>query len=137
MNAEPAITKPRPFRVHIPDEQLDRLKRKLEDYELPESDIIEDAGWSYGVSLEWVKSLKKYWLEEFDWRKAEASINRFVFCTLPLNYTRAFFQVGQLQSGYRRRQPAFRASEIIASACYSLAYRTRLAWHIPRVRSDH
>jgi hypothetical protein len=85
MDAEPAITKPRPFRVHIPDEQLDRLKRKLEDYELPESDIIEDAGWSYGVSLEWVKSLKKYWLEKFDWRKAESAINRFVFGLLPLN----------------------------------------------------
>jgi len=71
------VPKPQPFVVHIPDERLDRLRRKLEDYELPENDIIEDAGWSYGVSLEWVKGLKTYWLEEFDWRASEAAINRW------------------------------------------------------------
>jgi pimeloyl-ACP methyl ester carboxylesterase len=71
------IAQPQPFVVHIPDEKLERLRRKLEDYELPETDIIEDAGWSYGVSLEWVKSLKTYWLEEFDWRASEAAINRW------------------------------------------------------------
>jgi len=74
----PTIATAQPFHVHIPDEQLDRLRRKLEDYELPESDIIEDSGWSYGVSLEWAKSLRKFWLEEFDWRKSEAAINRYV-----------------------------------------------------------
>lgn len=75
---ETLVVKPQPFLVHIPDEKLDRLRRKLEDFELPDRDIVEDAGWSYGVSLEWVKGLKKYWLEEFDWRKSEAAINRFV-----------------------------------------------------------
>lgn len=74
----PVVAEPQPFHVHIPDEQLDRLRRKLEDYELPDTDIIEDAGWEYGVSLEWVKGLRKYWLEEFDWRSSEAAINRFV-----------------------------------------------------------
>ena len=76
--AVPTIPKPQPFRVNIPDDQLVRLRRKLEDYELPESDIIEDAGWSYGVSLEWVKGLKKYWLDEYDWKSSETAINRFV-----------------------------------------------------------
>jgi len=64
------------FQVNIPEEELSRLKRKLEDYELPNEDIIPDAGWSYGVSLDWVKSLKKYWLEEYDWRKTEGEINQ-------------------------------------------------------------
>ena len=72
------IPQPIPFQLHIPDEQLARLRRKLEDYELPDEDIIPEAGWSYGVSLEWVKNLKKFWLEEYDWRKAESEINRFV-----------------------------------------------------------
>jgi hypothetical protein len=71
-------TKPQPFVLHIPDEKLERLRRKIEDSELPESDIIEDVGWLYGISLDWAKGLKKYWLEEFDWRASEAAINRFV-----------------------------------------------------------
>ncbi|KAF8527055.1 epoxide hydrolase [Gautieria morchelliformis] len=70
-------SEPTPFQIHVPEERLVRLKRKLEDYELPEKDIVDDAGWSYGVSLEWVKELRKYWLDEYDWRKAEAHMNRW------------------------------------------------------------
>jgi hypothetical protein len=71
--------KPVPFRVHVSDEELARLRRKIEDYELPEEDIIPDAKWEYGVSLDWVRDLKKYWLEEYDWRKTEEEINKCVF----------------------------------------------------------
>jgi hypothetical protein len=77
---------PIPFTVHVTDEDLTRLKRKIEDYHLPDEDIVPDAGWSYGVSLEWVKGLRKYWLEEFDWRKTESEINQYenVFCSVVL-----------------------------------------------------
>ena len=68
---------PVPFRLAIPDSQLQRLRRKIEDYELPEKEIVPNAGWGYGVELDWVKSLKRAWLEEYDWRKVEAEINRY------------------------------------------------------------
>lgn len=73
-------SEPTPFRIHVPEERLARLRRKLEDYELPEKDIVDDAGWAYGASLEWAKGLRKYWLEEYDWRKAEVEMNRSVPC---------------------------------------------------------
>ena len=69
---------PTPYQIHIPESQLARLRRKLEDWELPEEDIVDEAGWSYGVSLEWVRNLRRYWLEEYDWRKAEDDMNRYV-----------------------------------------------------------
>lgn len=92
---------PIPFRIHIPDEQLARLRRKLEDYQLPQKDIVNEAGWAYGVSLDWVKGLKKYWLEEYDWRKAEADINRFVPSSLGCKVL-IELQLEQLQSRNRR-----------------------------------
>lgn len=54
--AVPTIAKPQPFRVNILDGQVVRLMRKLEDCELPESDIIEVAGSYRDVSLEGPKS---------------------------------------------------------------------------------
>lgn len=36
----------REFKIDIPQEKLDRLKRKLEDYIWPTE--LADAGWDYG-----------------------------------------------------------------------------------------
>ncbi|EJD49621.1 hypothetical protein AURDEDRAFT_182766 [Auricularia subglabra TFB-10046 SS5] len=67
---------PAPFNVHISDDELARLRRKLQDCELPATDIVPDAGWNYGVSLEWVKGLRQTWLDDFNWRDVEQELNR-------------------------------------------------------------
>jgi hypothetical protein len=41
----------KPFTIHIPDENLARLRRKLEDTLLPEEDVVLGAGWDYGMDL--------------------------------------------------------------------------------------
>lgn len=33
------------------------------------------SGWDYGSSLAYVRRLTHYWLEDFDWREAEAVLN--------------------------------------------------------------
>jgi pimeloyl-ACP methyl ester carboxylesterase len=70
-----AMTQPTPFRISIPDEQLADLKTRLQRTRWP--DEPADAGWALGTNLAYMKSLTDYWINGYDWRKAEASINAF------------------------------------------------------------
>ncbi|EMD39672.1 hypothetical protein CERSUDRAFT_81053 [Gelatoporia subvermispora B] len=64
-----------PFKVSVPDSDLELLHKKLELATLP--DELEEAHWNYGVPLARVKQLLARWKDGFDWRKAEAEINIF------------------------------------------------------------
>jgi hypothetical protein len=64
------------FRIAIPDSRLQRLHSKLALTDFPselESDIT--APWSRGPPASSIKQLAEYWLSNFDWRKAEKSLN--------------------------------------------------------------
>ena len=62
----------------ISDDELARLRRKLEDHHLPEREVVPNscASWDYGVSLDWVKAHRDVWLNDFDWRDVERELNR-------------------------------------------------------------
>ena len=62
------------FRLSVPDADLELLREKLQITRFP--DEIEDAKWDYGVPLADVKRLAARWANGFDWRKAEAEINK-------------------------------------------------------------
>ncbi|KAI0071765.1 alpha/beta-hydrolase [Panus rudis PR-1116 ss-1] len=62
-----------PFKVSIPDSELDFLRKKLELTRFP--DELDEAGWDYGVPLTDVKRLVARWKDGFDWRANEAAIN--------------------------------------------------------------
>jgi pimeloyl-ACP methyl ester carboxylesterase len=70
--SDPAIT---PFRIAIPDAELDDLRRRLDAVRWP--DELPDAGWAYGVPLGYLKDLVRYWRDTYDWRAAEARLNRW------------------------------------------------------------
>jgi pimeloyl-ACP methyl ester carboxylesterase len=63
-----------PFRVDIPQADLDDLRRRLADTRWPE--LIED-GWERGVPTAYLKELADYWRTTYDWRAAEAELNRY------------------------------------------------------------
>ncbi|MEE8144238.1 MAG: epoxide hydrolase N-terminal domain-containing protein, partial [Kiloniellales bacterium] len=63
------------FHIDIPDETLDRIRARVAGY--PWHEMPDDGGWEYGTNLDYMKELCAYWVEEFDWRKQEAAINRF------------------------------------------------------------
>src|SRR5262249_24175965 len=64
-----------PFRIDIPQDQLDDLQRRLAHTRWP--DELPAVGWSRGVPLTYLKELAEYWRISFDWRAAEARLNRF------------------------------------------------------------
>ena len=65
----------RPFRIDVPEAELDDLRRRLRQTRWPEPEPVPD--WSQGTPLGYTRDLCQYWLEHYDWRAAEARLNRF------------------------------------------------------------
>ena len=59
----------------IPQAVLDDLEERLLRTRWPNE--IPGTGWSRGADLTYMKELVAYWLDEYDWRKEEAILNRF------------------------------------------------------------
>jgi pimeloyl-ACP methyl ester carboxylesterase len=65
--------KVRPFRVHVSDEALADLRRRIAATRWPSRELVTDA--SQGVQLATMRALARYWQTDYDWRKAEARLN--------------------------------------------------------------
>jgi pimeloyl-ACP methyl ester carboxylesterase len=63
----------RPFRVDIPQEALDDLRRRIAATRWPTKELVADR--SQGVQLATMQELARYWATDYDWRKAEAKLN--------------------------------------------------------------
>ena len=63
----------RPFRVNVPDSDLNELRRRIGATRWPERETVPDG--SQGVQLETIRKLARYWLTDYDWRKCEAKLN--------------------------------------------------------------
>jgi pimeloyl-ACP methyl ester carboxylesterase len=63
----------RPFHVHVSDERLTDLRRRVQMTQWPEKETVTDA--SQGVQLATMRALARYWATEYDWRKVEARLN--------------------------------------------------------------
>lgn len=63
----------RPFRVDVPQADLDDLKHRLRRTRLPERETVDDS--SQGVRLQVVSDLLEYWRDRHDWRGVEARLN--------------------------------------------------------------
>ncbi|MFQ5699048.1 MAG: epoxide hydrolase family protein [Myxococcota bacterium] len=64
-----------PFRIQVPDAVLDDLRERLARTRFP--DQVNDASWSYGTDLDYLRELVEYWRTRFDWRKQEEALNAF------------------------------------------------------------
>ncbi|MFP5265054.1 MAG: epoxide hydrolase family protein [Blastocatellia bacterium] len=63
----------RPFRVNVPQEALDDLRRRIAATRWPDKETVADQ--SQGVQLARLQELVRYWGSGYDWRKAEARLN--------------------------------------------------------------
>jgi epoxide hydrolase len=73
--AERSDTTIQPFRIDIPEADLDDLRDRLTRTRLP--DELPGVGWGYGVARDYVKEMVEYWRTSYDWRKQEARLNEF------------------------------------------------------------
>jgi len=65
----------KPFKINIPDKTLEEIYNKVKNY--PWHEMPNEGGWKYGSNLDYMKEISSYWVEDFDWRKHEAKINKF------------------------------------------------------------
>ncbi|RZQ65961.1 epoxide hydrolase family protein [Amycolatopsis suaedae] len=68
---------PEPFRPQADPAELDDLRARLRATRWP--DAPEDAGWSLGTDLDYLRELCAYWADEFDWTAREAALTRSSF----------------------------------------------------------
>ena len=66
-------TEIRPFRIDIPQTDLDDLHDRLARTRWP--DELPGVGWDRGVPLDYLKELAEHWRTSYDWREWEARLN--------------------------------------------------------------
>ena len=89
MDADTAI---RPFRIDIPQADLDDLRDRLARTRWPEQ--LPDDEWVRGVPVAYLQGLADYWRDGYDWRAQEARLNAFPqFTTVIDGQTIHFFHV--------------------------------------------
>jgi epoxide hydrolase len=64
-----------PFLIEVPEADVDDLHRRLAQTRWPEPETVDD--WSQGTPLGYARDLCEYWLDGYDWRACEASLNAF------------------------------------------------------------
>jgi pimeloyl-ACP methyl ester carboxylesterase len=63
----------RPFEVHVPDQDLADLQRRIAATRWPSKELVADR--SQGVQLATIQELARYWTTDYDWRTCEARLN--------------------------------------------------------------
>ena len=63
----------RPFRVEVPEAELEDMRRRIQATRWPEKENVADT--SQGVPLAPLQDLARYWATDYDWRKCEAKLN--------------------------------------------------------------
>lgn len=53
------------------------LKRRLQSARIGHEQLEDVQDFEYGINVGTLQEWKKYWLEEYDWRKSEAILNSF------------------------------------------------------------
>ncbi|QTE24269.1 epoxide hydrolase family protein [Polaribacter cellanae] len=64
-----------PFKIQISDKVLNDLQTRLSLTRWP--DEPENANWSYGTNLEYLKELVHFWQNQYDWRANEKHLNQY------------------------------------------------------------
>lgn len=78
-----------PFRIDIPQQQLDDLRERLDRARWPAP--LPGDDWDTGVPLHWLRGLSEYWRTGYDWRAAEARLNEYPQFTTTIDGQRIHF----------------------------------------------
>ena len=63
----------RPLEVHVPEDDLADLRRRIAAVRWPSKELVADR--SQGVQLAMLQELARYWTTDYGWRACEAKLN--------------------------------------------------------------
>jgi pimeloyl-ACP methyl ester carboxylesterase len=69
----PANAAIHPFRIEVPEDELEELRRRIDATRWPTKELVADR--SQGVQLAAIQALARFWTTEYDWRQCEARLN--------------------------------------------------------------
>ena len=97
--------RPEPFVPRTAPAVLDDLRARLRATRWP--DAPEDAGWSLGTDLAYLRELVAYWADGFDWPAQEAALGRLPRFRVALGGLAIHFvhALAAVPGGYRERAP--------------------------------
>ncbi|RFS81290.1 epoxide hydrolase [Actinomadura spongiicola] len=78
-----------PYRVAIPESELDDLRRRLRATRWAPDP--PGTGWSRGVPTAYLRRLADYWADDYDWRRHEADLNAHPQFVTEIDGTRVHF----------------------------------------------
>lgn len=78
-----------PFRVDVPQSDIDDLHRRLDATRWP--DELPGVGWAYGVPKDYLQDLVHHWRHVYDWRAAEERLNSWPQFTTEIDGARVHF----------------------------------------------
>src|SRR6476660_9340956 len=81
----------RPFKVDIPRSTINRILNRVKETRFP--DKLDAPDWRYGANWDYMKSLAEYWVTKFDWKKAQANLNRYPQFKAPVQENGAEFDI--------------------------------------------
>ena len=84
-----AAPRPEPFTLRTEDAALQDLRARLRATRWP--DAPEDAGWTMGTDIDYLRGLVEYWADGFDWPAQEAALNRLPHFRVELGAQRIHF----------------------------------------------
>ena len=64
----------RPFTIEVPQSKIDRIRGRLAAGEVTYAPA-DDHDWRYGADARYLAEFRDYWLERYDWRAEEATLN--------------------------------------------------------------
>lgn len=70
------MSEPKPFKVNWSDSEVRRVLDQVKAYPWPPAPAVED-GWLYGCDATFLEEICAHWTDRYDWRAAEAELNRF------------------------------------------------------------
>ncbi|MFN3213465.1 MAG: alpha/beta fold hydrolase [Henriciella sp.] len=70
------MSAPTPFKIDIPQAKLDSIRARVAAYQwFPEPAGLPE--WALGMSTPVLKDIQSYWLDTYDWRAEEATLNQY------------------------------------------------------------
>lgn len=73
----------RPFRIEVPQSEVDDLHDRLARTRWPESPV--GVSWARGIPQEVMRELADHWRTTYDWRAREAELNAFPQCVTEID----------------------------------------------------
>ncbi len=77
------------YKISVPKNTLNNIYKKVKNY--PWKDIQKLNGWTHGTNYKYLKSISKYWISKYNWKKQEKKLNSFSNFTTSIDSLKIHF----------------------------------------------